>query len=350
MGLGSIDEVPKRYPPRLASNDAERLTALAAAAEIDLAMPSARPRAERPWLNRWVDAQLTRADLGVDAPPPELAQYLAANDAALAELRGYLLGRTAIIWPTDVTAASVAPLPNLYGHLMLTRVLVAHALASPPTASDDLCAAWRLQRALWHRPEIISKQVALAGTRMVNAAARRLDSRPPWFNEIKEIDYRRSMLAAQQSQAWAIRQNASERPQDLGDMIAQPYVELCASNLTAVMRRAAADIAQSRNCAIDASELDRRIRALIPFWNRPARVDTPNLGGAWQRVGRFQAELEATERIFAIKSGAWTSSMQRSTCADGSWSFDGGKLAFSREIAAPRPMLNVPLSYSAPRR
>jgi len=345
MGLGNIDEVPKRYPPRVASNDAQRLVALAAAAGVDMAMPPAGPRTDRPWLNRWVEAQLTRADLGLDPPPPELAPL----DASLAGLRAYLVGRTAILWPTDLQAAAQAPVPNLYGHLTLTRLLIAHALTTPATASEDLCAAWRLQRALWHRPELISKVVALAGTRMVNAAVRRLDARPAWLDEMHAIDYRRSLLAAHQSEAWAMRRNLDEPAQEMADVVVKPYFELCAANAAAVMRRAAGDIARSRNCAVDGSELDNRMRAMLPFWNRPGRALVPNLGSVWQRVSRFQAEVEATERVFAIKSGAWTPSLERSQCADGSWTYADGTLRFSREIAAPRPMLNVPLSYARPR-
>jgi hypothetical protein len=345
MGLGALDEVPKRYPARDTSNDAARLTALAAAAGVDLSPPPARSREDRQWLSRYVDVQLTRADLGADPPPPELVQYLAANETALSEVRAYLLTRTAIIWPTDIGARAQAPLPNLFGHLTLTRLFIAHALTSPQTASDDLRAAWHLQRALWHRPELISKQVALAGTRFVNAAARRLDARPAWFDEIRAIDYRRSMLAGQQSEAWAIRNSSEPDAQDIADVVVQPYLEICAANLTAVMRRAASDIAQSRDCAIDGRALDRRMHAMIPLWNHPGRSQARNLGSAWQRVGRFQAELEATERIFAIKSGTWTADLDRSVCADGSWAYADGTLRFSREIPAPRPMLNVPLAY-----
>ena len=343
LGLGTIDTVPQRYPPSLASNDAVRLNALAAAAGVDLTAPAmARPRADRQWLNRWLDAQLARVDDRVDPPPPELAQH----ETALADLRVYLLGRTAIVWPTDVVAAAQAPLPNLFGLYTLTRMLIAHALVSPSAASDDLCAAWHLQRALWHRPELISKQVALAGTRMINAAARRLDAKPAWFDELASIDYRRSILAAQQAEAWTARKEVEDGRRDaqgIIDVVLQPYDEVCASNLAAIMRRAADTMARSRDCAL-APSFD------LPFWNRLRRGALTNAGAVWQRVARFQAELEATERIFALKSGQWTPELARSACSDGSWIYADGRLRFSRDIPAPRPMLNVPLAYSTTRR
>ena len=354
LGLGTLDEVPKHYPPRDTSNDAARLIALAALIDVDLSPPSGRAApARQPELNEDLDKQLTRADGRIDPPPPRLAQRFSEHEAGLADVRQFLLARTAIVWPTDVVAAAQAPLPNLSGHYTLTRVLIAHALTSPATASGDLCAAWRLQLALWHQPELISKVVALAGTRMVNDAARRLDARPAWFDEIRAIDYRRSILAAQQSQAWSVRKQVEDegRQSDgrLIDVVVQPYDELCAASFAGAARRASAELAQSRECAVDGGALDRRVRAMLPFWNRRAFA-MPNLGSVWQRVARFQAELEATERIFAIKSGKWTPALERSQCSDGAWSFADGTLRFSREIAAPRPMLNVPLTYSMPPR
>ena len=351
MGLGTLDEVPQHYPPRDTSNDATRLIALAAAAGIDLSAPSGRgAMSRRTPLGEYLDKQLTRADNGIDPPPPELAKDLSEHEAALANLRGYLIGRTAIVWPIDVAAAAQAPLPNLSGHYMLTRLLIAHALTSPATAPDDLCAAWRLQSVLWHRPELISKLVALAGTRMINAAARRLDARPAWFDELGAIDYRRSMLAAQQAEAWAHQKRVEDEGQSdeqLIDLVLQPFAELCAANLAAVARRASSELAQSHDCAIDARALDRRVREMLPFWNRRSWFAMPNLGGVWQRVARFQAEREATERVFAIKSGKWAPDLERSACSDGTWIYADGTLRFSRDIPAPRPMLNVPLFWSA---
>ena len=353
MGLGTLDEVPQHYPPRETSNDATRLIALAAAAGIDLAAPSGRgAMSRRTPLSEYLDKQLTRADNGIDPPPPELVKDLSEHEAALAALRAYLAGRTAIVWPVDVVAAAQAPLPNLFGHYALTRLLIAHALTSPATAADDLYAAWRLQGVLWHRPELISKQVALAGTRMINAAARRLDARPAWFDEMGAIDYRRSMLSAEQAEAWTHRKQVEDegRQSDRGviDVVIEPFDELCAANFAAVARRASGELAQSHDCAIDGRALDRRVREMLPFWNRRSWFAMPNLGSVWQRVARFQAEREATERIFAIKSGKWTPDLERSACSDGTWIYADGKLRFSREIPAVRPMLNVPLTYTRP--
>jgi hypothetical protein len=193
---------------------------------------------------------------------------------------------------------------------------------------------------------------------MINAAARRLPARPAWFDEMRSIDYRRSMLAAQQAEAWAHRKQVEDiadqreahitSARDLVDVVLGPYDELCAANFAAVVRLAANELAQSHHCAVDGRALDRRVRAMLPFWNRRSFFALPNLGGIWQRVARFQAELEATERVFAIKSGTWTPDLERSACTDGTWIYADGKLRFSREIAAPRPMLKVPLTYSRP--
>src|SRR5436190_17785603 len=78
MGLGTLDEVPARYPAHDTSNDAARLTALAAAAGVDLSpmrvgIPTPRGIVEafRLSLNRYLETALTRADDGVDPSPAE---------------------------------------------------------------------------------------------------------------------------------------------------------------------------------------------------------------------------------------------------------------------------------------
>src|SRR5205085_2545668 len=84
MGLGTLDEVPQHYPPRDTSNDATRLISLAAAAGIDLSPPAVRGApSRRPRLGDYLDKQLTRADEGLDPPPPELVKDLSEHEAAL---------------------------------------------------------------------------------------------------------------------------------------------------------------------------------------------------------------------------------------------------------------------------
>jgi hypothetical protein len=147
-----------------------------------------------------------------------------------------------------------------------------------------------------------------------------------------------------------VQEEGKQSDARLIDVVLQPIGELCAANFAAVERHASSELARSHDCAIDGRALDRRVRELLPFWNLPELRAMPNLGSVWQRVARFQAEREATERIFAIKSGKWTPALERSQCSDGTWAFTDGTLRFSREVPAPRPMLNVPLTYSAQRR
>jgi hypothetical protein len=368
LGLGAIDDVPKRYPAHETSRDAARLIELASAAGVELTPPYAAARgatapvdAIRPLLSRYLDDQLTRVDDRIDAPPPEVAGYAAAHDTAIRGVAAYLLQNTAIVWPTDVEAAAQAPLPNLTGHLALTRLLVAHALAALSggdrhIAEDDLRAAWHLQRDLWHRPELISKIVALSGTRLVNAAVRKLPPPVSWHSEIRGIDFRRSVLAAQQAEMWAVRSEVEREAGDAGaplgsprrfaELIMQPYDLMCAGNLAAISRRAAEELARSSDCAVDGAALDRRIHAMRPFWNREHRFPLPSLGSVWQRVARTRAEIELTSKVLELKSRAAAPDLH-SDCADGTWIYEPGHLRFSRDIPAPRPQLAIPLEWIA---
>jgi hypothetical protein len=379
LGLGPLEDVPKRYPPHETSEGAARLTELAEAAGIDL-VPGGRPGpaafdAIRPTVTKYNNTQLERVEEGVDAAPPEIATYFAEREKAIDAIRTCLLSNTSIVWWTDIDAAEQAPLPNLSGHLALNRLFVAHALdlaaRGDPAAWSDLQASWRLQRDLWHRPELISKLVALSGTRLINAAARKLPLPVPrWTREMREIDYRRSMLAAQQTESWiAVRElESSARDNNappgslrsIGDTILAPYELACAGNLSAVVREAAGELARSKNCGIDGMAFDRRVHHMLPFWNRPGRMAMPNIGSVWQRVARFRAELEATDRVLELRhrraestNHQWPASapdLEQSDCADGAWTYTRAAngtatLQFKPRIPVPRPQVAIPLEF-----
>src|SRR4051812_7338112 len=86
--------------------------------------------------------------------------------------------RGPVILLTRFQLGADAPAPNLLGHMNLSKLFIVRALskarANDPTAWDELHALWLLDRTLWDRPELISKLIALATSRMVNAAAAKM--------------------------------------------------------------------------------------------------------------------------------------------------------------------------------
>src|SRR5207247_10251084 len=91
---------------------------------------------------------------------------------------------------------------------------------------------------------------------------------------------RGARLGAEQAEVWAHRKQVEDegRQRDgrLIDVVLQPYEEVCAANLAAVMRRSAQEMARSRSCAVDPAAVD--VQSMLPFWNRPARRAAANVG------------------------------------------------------------------------
>ena len=187
-GLGSLDDAPRHFPLVTQSAGATKLVALASRAHIDMVpryhardtdkamKPNEQGADVRKALGDYIKEQFERSGDAIDAPPPLAAHYLAENDAALNAVRDHLLSGAPIAWDTNVREGVDQPLPNLLGIMHLQRALAARALdkarRNDPAAWDDLHASWELNRSLWHRPDLISILIALATTRMSNAAAR----------------------------------------------------------------------------------------------------------------------------------------------------------------------------------
>ena len=104
------------------------------------------------------------------------------------------------------------------------------------------------------------------------------------------------------------------------------------------MRRWTTDLTIAKSCGVSPMR-----KMDIASWNVLAQVAVPNLTGAWQRFGRFRAELEATDKILAIRRGETPSPATR--CSDGTWSVSALGLKFSKDIAVPDPGIKYPLVY-----
>jgi hypothetical protein len=210
--------------------------------------------------------------------------------------------------------------PNLVALQHLYRAFVARALDAArggnPKAWDDLHAAWELVRPLWGRPDSIAVLTASTGARMVNGAARKMPlPAPAWFQELSSFPYERALAATQQVEAWRGKSPA----------------------LNERLRGMAAEVLRVQACDSDGPRFEEVRRKL------GARA-TPNLIELWERLMRFRAEREATQRVLQIRAGQMPS--KESRCSDGSWNVTPTSIRFTRDIAVRRPQIDYPLEYT----
>jgi hypothetical protein len=345
VGLGSVDAAPQRFPDVNQSAGATKLVELAAAAQLDLApRERARNLAAKPVtaaLSKYLKAQFERGGDAIDAPPPLPAKYLADHEKALDAVRDHLLSGAPISWETNLRAGFDAPIPNLLGHMNLQRILAVRALdkarRNDPAAWDELRASWELNRGLWNRPDLISSLIALASSRMSNAAARKMPlPAPAWLNETYAFDYLGAMAASHQAEAWMIRHAMPGR----GPMkVRAPWYAHQSADALDVLRTYTDAAVRSKACDADGSQFATARAAMTQTNN----VAVPNLIGAWHRLMRFRAELEATERVLQLRAGETPS--PQSQCSDGAWQVTANSIKFSKDVKVPPPGIRFPLEY-----
>jgi hypothetical protein len=341
MSLGSLQSLRGRYPPHDPNAAAARLLQLAAPLGVDFRRHSSRSASQKA-LSAYVGAQVTRADDGVDPPPPELTQFLRAHEAELAAVREYVLANRPS-WPEDLDRTDDPPTPNLLAHLHLTRLFLAHALATGNT--EDLHAAWMFALHLWRRPEEISRIIAMVETSMIDAAMRKVGA-PPGRSELRTFDVRRAMMESLQAETWLAHQTLLATLRE--HLWRRPFGFPVATSTAAAMRQAASALAHANDCDLYGEPIVNEILGPQSAWQTGVTsTRVTDAVSVWKRTQRFIAQREATDRILAIKSGQWTPRLEHSACSDGTWIYAGGALRFSRNIPPPERGLNVPLSWSA---
>lgn len=346
-GLGRIADIPRRYPASATNAAATKLVALAKELEIDFRRGSREQPlpAIRKETTEYVRAQLKRGSGAIAAPPGALATHLAKHADHLAAVRAHLIAEP-VRWQIDPSKGIDAPIPNLVATMSLGRLLTANALdrarRGDAGAWDDLHASWMLSRSLSVRPELISQLISLALVRSVNSASRWMPlPEPPWMREVREYDYRRTMLGSWQAEASAM-QHETVHLQGLLAVVGRPYLVMAGADTMEHMRMSAHQLAEVSECMFDADAFARRRINAIPSWNKIGRLALPNLASVWQRLYRFQAELEATQRINQIRGGRAPSLDSR--CSDGKWLFENGRLHFSVKVPI-NTNTDMPLEY-----
>jgi hypothetical protein len=352
--LGALSDVPNRY--------AESENNAAANALMKLTMPlgiSVTPLEKqtsvrdgyddvKKSISDYVSAQLERASDQSAPPPAAVEAFFAAHQTQIDQVRDHIANAGPIRWQMHFHAGADAPLPNLLGHMSLARLFTARALAKAAnhdaSAWDDLHVIWQLDNELWNRPELISQLIALAGSRMVNAAAVKMPlPEPAWLSELQSRDYRRDFARTFQAEAssWTIMFKNDLHKKTVKTLVTYPYVDACLADGVEQMRRETVRMASMSNC-----DLANVPPLSISQWNTISRIAFPNLTAAWQRVYRFQAEREATQKALALRHGRTPSTA--SVCTDGKWIVDANSVKFDRTIPIEYGT-KYPLEYAVTR-
>jgi hypothetical protein len=327
LGLGNVADAPKHFPVTKDNAQATKLIALASKTNVDLGAARGRrggvPEDLREELGKYASVQLERSGDAIDAPPSDVARYLTVHAATLDEIRALALSGTPIVFAADPAQDLLKERsgPNLFALQYLQRTFVVRALdaarAGNAAAWDELRAAWELTRPLWRRPDPEAVLAGMTAARMVNAAARKMPLPPPaWFREVSTFDYERAYVAAQLAQAWRNKQPA----------------------LNERLRGMAEEVLRAKACDVASPQFDA-VREKL------GGRATPSLVSGWERLLRFRAEREATERVLQIRAGQAPS--RDSQCSDGSWEVTPKSFRFTRDIESEYPAYDYPLEYSA---
>lgn len=299
-GMGTLDAADARFPPVRANDASRRLAALA----------KSLPKNEA--ADAFVLREIARGELAVGAPPAVLPDVAAIRE---------LLLREPVVWERRGGVGNVGDSQTTAMRALLmtsARALVGSALvrarANDAAAWDDLRAVWNLSRSLDGQPEMMMQTAAFSMARMVNAVAWRMPlPAPPWLAELQQRDDVRRLLEGFQAQTASYWKSYKAFPtKALAESVEHD-------------RRIAEALANETRCDVSA----------------PMNELGVDLASVWRRAFRTRAEREATANALRIREGK---PIEPSRCRDGSWSFDGATLRFSREIAVGKQDRPMPLA------
>jgi hypothetical protein len=295
------------------------------------------------------EEQLHKPDDSIDAPPPDVDQFLREHEAQLAAVTQFLNQHGAAIEWRDNSDPIENPRPHLGGYSLLARMLAAHALvnarSADPAAWDDTRAIYMLAKSLWQRSDSPSIDVAIFASRVANGVARKLPPPvPAWWRELDAIDARHIVIAAHQEDAfkWSNWTDAAMHRGLVTRMIFSPFFNASHAAFLNRRRMTAEEFSAMRNCGADAVKITRK--AETQNWNVFFGFTGSGAAREFPHARIFDFERDAAERVLAIKSHQPLPSTSR--CADGVWSHAHGVLEFSAplpseqslEVAVPRTL------------
>lgn len=296
-GMGELGSVAARFPP-LPPNDASMKLA-----ELVKALPKNEAVDEFVW------RETARGELTIGEPPP-LPDLSAIRQLVL---------REPVVWERHQEIDHEGTETMRTVELTVARALVAGALAkartNDPAAWDDLHAAWKLARALDVHPQLMAQTASLTTGRMINAAAWKMPlPAPAWLAELQQRDHVRPLLQAFQFSAASYWKDG-----------AQMFPTKMLADSVEHDRLIAEEVSNTTRC-----DVTTRANKL--------GVDVTSV---WRRAFRYRAEREASANALRIREGKPIT--PTSACTDGTWTFDGTTLRFTREIATAPPDRPMPL-------
>lgn len=299
-------------------------------------------------MTTYIAAQLGNGTTEAAPPPREVAEFLARQSAAIAELRDQLESEPPR-WAVDVQDVVEPPEAPMGAAMRASALLIADGLArraggDTATAGRDFEAVFRIGRALSRRPEAMSQMVALSPLRLANGAAAKLPlPRPDWHRELASIDVRRTFQRAYAYEAWRAREYARRHPAGEPDE----------SRFRNTVRRATEPLLRLVMLARVERDVDayhQLSEMLIPedaCASAPLPPRVPNLESVRRRAARFRIEREGVANLFALRAGE---PMPRdSACRAARWEVKGDALVFPRAMPAePSQIVVVPLAWRVP--
>ena len=330
-GLGKLEDFPKRFPKAEPTPSAMRLIELGQPLGIEFT-PKQKTKSPFEALGTYVKAQQDRNVIEVEPPAADVVAFLDGHERDIDALRDHLLAHGAQIgWAVDLDAGLEMPLPNFLGHMHTARLLTARALVrarnGDARAWTDLEAVSRLEQSLHKRPDFLSQLISLAIARMVNSTAWKLPLPvPASFANAPAVDRKRLYLRGWQGDAWVMWKHAP----DLSLPFGKAFNRAALANMAVHQRDMAEQLSRVTECNFDGKDFFERRMSRIPRWNIAGKVAMPNVGAAWTRLRRSEAEREATANALRIRAGQPFD--PRSRCSDGVWRYENGTLSFTGDL------------------
>lgn len=325
----SFESFEEKFPPRVANAGAVRLEELARPLGIDLVPRTVEGRSgldddEKTEFEAVEEAVkdfvalAARSNRLLSEPlPAELSDYLDRHGNELGMIVDHLGSGELPAWEQDISKAHRSPLPDLVGHIYLTRVLVAWSIALGREGRLDdsgraLEAAWRLSSTALRRPELISQYIGLAEAQLVAGAMRNHpEPEVDWPQLLMGNDFRESFFDAVQFEAWTAIEGARLH-QILGDTaFGRVYSPLVTRGMVAygeVLQRAVGDLPKRRFADFDAGEEFAAAIETLSTESFLARTAMADVWDGWARMGRAALCVElgaaAIEERRRIAGGA----------------------------------------------